>query len=186
MKRNPRRKNTEPSGGKSAATRRHIYETALRLFQKNGFEETTMRQVAKEAGVALGGAYYYFASKDEEVFLAREMAHPRQHSDETARIIDDEIRRIVTTSMHQAEVLLRENIEMLHKTSKVLLEREILDAEELDMIMRGEELPPSTREKRVPYGTAKNGANGVAPSDDAATDTAQDVSVKPEITPPTV
>ncbi|MBX3724009.1 MAG: TetR/AcrR family transcriptional regulator [Turneriella sp.] len=67
MKRNPRRKNTEPSGGKSAATRRHIYETALRLFQKNGFEETTMRQVAKEAGVALGGAYYYFASKDEVV-----------------------------------------------------------------------------------------------------------------------
>ena len=73
---------------------------------------------------------------------------------------------------------------MLHKTSKILLEREILDAEELDMIMRGEELPPSTREKRVPYGTAKNG-NGVAP-DDPATAAPHNGSEKPEITPPTV
>ena len=54
-------------GGKSAETRRQIYETALRLFQKKGFEETTMREIAKEAGVALGGAYYYFQSKDEVV-----------------------------------------------------------------------------------------------------------------------
>ncbi len=54
-------------GEKSAETRRHIYKTALGLFRKNGFEETTMRQVAAEAGVALGGAYYYFKSKDEVV-----------------------------------------------------------------------------------------------------------------------
>lgn len=45
-------------------TRRAIYETALELFRQKGFEQTTMRDVAGKAGVALGAAYYYFDSKD--------------------------------------------------------------------------------------------------------------------------
>jgi AcrR family transcriptional regulator len=46
------------------ATRTRILDAALRLFRKNGFELTNMRDVAKEAGVAVGAAYYYFPSKD--------------------------------------------------------------------------------------------------------------------------
>src|SRR5258706_13378855 len=49
---------------KSEATREKILEAALRLFRKRGFERTTMRDVAKAAGVAVGAAYYYFPSKD--------------------------------------------------------------------------------------------------------------------------
>lgn len=49
---------------KSDATRKKILEAALRLFRKRGLERTTMRDVAKAAGVALGAAYYYFPSKD--------------------------------------------------------------------------------------------------------------------------
>lgn len=45
-------------------TRRRIYEAALELFREKGFEQTTMRDIAAKAGVALGGAYYYFSSKD--------------------------------------------------------------------------------------------------------------------------
>jgi AcrR family transcriptional regulator len=45
-------------------TRRKIYEAALELFREQGFEQTTMRDIAAKAGVALGGAYYYFSSKD--------------------------------------------------------------------------------------------------------------------------
>jgi AcrR family transcriptional regulator len=45
-------------------TRRRIYEAALELFRAKGFEETTMRDIAAKAGVALGGAYYYFSTKD--------------------------------------------------------------------------------------------------------------------------
>src|SRR3974377_599493 len=45
-------------------TRRKIYEAAMEMFREKGFEETTMRDIAAKAGVALGGAYYYFASKD--------------------------------------------------------------------------------------------------------------------------
>jgi AcrR family transcriptional regulator len=50
-------------------TRRRIYEAALELFREKGFDETTMRDIAAKAGVALGGAYYYFSSK-EAIVLA--------------------------------------------------------------------------------------------------------------------
>ncbi|HWZ45191.1 MAG TPA: TetR family transcriptional regulator [Candidatus Saccharimonadales bacterium] len=50
-------------------TRRRIYESALELFREKGFEQTTMRDIASKTGVALGGAYYYFASK-EAIVLA--------------------------------------------------------------------------------------------------------------------
>src|SRR5579864_243328 len=45
-------------------TRRKIYEAAMELFREKGFEPTTMRDIAAKAGVALGGTYYYFSSKD--------------------------------------------------------------------------------------------------------------------------
>ncbi len=45
-------------------TRRKIYEAAMESFREKGFDETTMRDIAAKAGVALGGAYYYFSSKD--------------------------------------------------------------------------------------------------------------------------
>jgi AcrR family transcriptional regulator len=50
-------------------TRRKIYEAALKLFREKGFEQTTMRDIAAKADVALGAAYYYFASK-EAIVLA--------------------------------------------------------------------------------------------------------------------
>jgi AcrR family transcriptional regulator len=49
---------------KADATRRRIYEAALEMFREKGFEQTTMRDIARQAGVALGAAYYYFDSKD--------------------------------------------------------------------------------------------------------------------------
>jgi AcrR family transcriptional regulator len=49
---------------KSEKTREKILDVALARFRKEGFEGTTMRDVAKDAGVALGAAYYYFPSKD--------------------------------------------------------------------------------------------------------------------------
>ncbi|MFN7998346.1 MAG: TetR family transcriptional regulator [Bryobacteraceae bacterium] len=52
------------SGAKSAETRARILEAAMELFRRQGFEETTMREIAAEAEVATGAAYYYFESKD--------------------------------------------------------------------------------------------------------------------------
>src|SRR5579859_27893 len=54
---------------KADATRRRIYEAALEMFRDKGFEQTTMRDIARQSGVALGAAYYYFSSK-EAIVLA--------------------------------------------------------------------------------------------------------------------
>jgi len=57
-------------------TRRAIVAAALRLFRENGYEATTMRAIAKEAGVATGNAYYYYGSKEELIqeFYVRNQA----------------------------------------------------------------------------------------------------------------
>ncbi len=53
---------------KRETTRRHLVERALALFQERGVEATTMRDIAKAAGMSLGAAYYYFPSKEALVF----------------------------------------------------------------------------------------------------------------------
>ncbi|MGL3807584.1 TetR/AcrR family transcriptional regulator [Paeniglutamicibacter sp. R2-26] len=52
---------------KGAETRQLLLNTALRLFAEDGFSGTTMRAIARESGLSLGNAYYYFDSKDEIV-----------------------------------------------------------------------------------------------------------------------
>jgi AcrR family transcriptional regulator len=56
-----------PLTPKAAQTRATILATALQLFREDGYDRTTMRAVAKGAGVSLGSAYYYFASKEHLV-----------------------------------------------------------------------------------------------------------------------
>lgn len=83
-----------------------------------------------------------YGAKEEEIFLGREIQKHRDYSEKTAIEIDDEIRIIVNTAFDRAVKILSDNINLLHKLSAELLEREILDAEEIDRIIRGEELPP--------------------------------------------
>src|SRR5260370_3798633 len=52
------------TGGPGEPTRELILKTALKLFRRGGFEVTTMRDIAREAKVATGAAYYYFPSKE--------------------------------------------------------------------------------------------------------------------------
>lgn len=52
---------------KSEQTRQRVADVALKMFREIGFEKTTMRAIAQEAGVSVGNAYYYFASKDDLV-----------------------------------------------------------------------------------------------------------------------
>lgn len=52
---------------KAEQTRQTIVDSALRLFRGKGYDKTTMRSIASEAGVSLGSAYYYFASKEHLV-----------------------------------------------------------------------------------------------------------------------
>jgi AcrR family transcriptional regulator len=87
---------TTPRGEERKAL---IVETALRLFERDGYEKTTMRAIAKEAGVSVGNAYYYFASKDhliqafyDEVsdrHVEQALAAMRPHRDLASRLAAD-------------------------------------------------------------------------------------------------
>ncbi|MEI6091104.1 MAG: ATP-dependent zinc metalloprotease FtsH [bacterium] len=88
-----------------------------------------------------------FRHQQEDVFLGRDISQPKDHSEKTQEEIDDEVRTILLTAMKHAENLLTVNKDLLTRGAKVLLEREILDAEELDVIIRGEELPPISSQK---------------------------------------
>ncbi|HXG38507.1 MAG TPA: ATP-dependent zinc metalloprotease FtsH [Bacteroidota bacterium] len=88
-----------------------------------------------------------YGAKEEELFLGREITRSRNFSEQTAIAIDEEVKKIVTSAMKRAEKILRENLTTLHRLANALLEREILDSEEIDKIMRGEELPPVERRK---------------------------------------
>ena len=63
-----------PASKKAEETRSRILRAALDLFRSRGFDETTMREIASEASVALGAAYYYFASKEALVMAFYEQA----------------------------------------------------------------------------------------------------------------
>jgi AcrR family transcriptional regulator len=63
---------------RSTETREKLVDVALQLFRDEGFQATTMRRIADEAGVSLGNAYYYFAGKDElvhELYLVIQRDH---------------------------------------------------------------------------------------------------------------
>ena len=79
----------KPRRARGEQTRQLILETALRLFRERGYTETTMRAIAKEAGVAVGNAYYYFDSKEHLIqgFYDRNQA---AHRDAAEVVLADE------------------------------------------------------------------------------------------------
>ena len=70
----------------------------------------------------------------EEVFLGRDFGHTKEYSEETAAIIDEEVKRIVDQGYNRAKQILSENIDKLHKVASVLLEKEKIGADEFEAI----------------------------------------------------
>ena len=77
-----------------------------------------------------------FGKNEEHIFLGREFARHKDYSEDTAMLIDAEIRRIVTDCASKARQILEENLERLHALARALLERESLDGEEIARILR--------------------------------------------------
>jgi len=77
-----------------------------------------------------------FGKNEEHIFLGREFARHKDYSEDTAMLIDSEIRRIVTDCASKARQILEENLERLHALAHALLERESLDGEEIARILR--------------------------------------------------
>jgi len=82
-----------------------------------------------------------FGKKEEQIFLGRELAQHRDFSEETAREIDSEVRRLVNTGYEKAKSLILENRDAMVRIALALLEREVLDAGELKMLLEGKQLP---------------------------------------------
>jgi cell division protease FtsH len=123
----------------------------------NDIEKATniARKMVCEWGMSEKLGPLSYGAKEEEIFLGREIQKHRDYSEKTAVEIDEEIRGIISVAMERAEKILNDHINLLHKLAEELLEREILDADEIDKIIRGEELQPikkdgSEETKEVP------------------------------------
>ena len=78
----------------------------------------------------------------EEVFIGRDWGHARNYSEDTARIVDAEIKKLVETARENCHKLLQENINLLHALAKALLDRETITGDDIDLLVKGEPLPP--------------------------------------------
>ena len=97
---------------KSEATRARILECALQLFRKNGFDKTTMRDIADSAGLALGAAYYYFPSK-EAILLGYYALNQKEHE---SRVLE----KLSGTLREKLGVLMHEKLEAVKRERKLL------------------------------------------------------------------
>ncbi len=77
-----------------------------------------------------------YGKGEEQVFLGREISHPRDYSEETARKIDEEVTILIKNSYKRAKEILKENIDILHKLAELLLEKETVKGDELDDLIR--------------------------------------------------
>ena len=85
-----------------------------------------------------------------EVFLGRDLASRKDYSESTAKAIDREVHRIVDDAYQRARQLLDENRVRVAAVAEALLEREVLNSEEVEIVMRGEALPPVRTEEPAP------------------------------------
>jgi len=83
-----------------------------------------------------------FGKKEEQIFLGREIAQHRDYSEATAIQIDEEVKKMVSRGYATAKGILSENRETLIRIAKALIEREVLDASEIKMLVEGLDLPP--------------------------------------------
>jgi cell division protease FtsH len=75
----------------------------------------------------------------DQPFLGRDYGAEADYSEEIAREIDDEIRRVIEESHEQALAVLREHMEELHRISAILIERETIDRDQFERLLTGED-----------------------------------------------
>jgi cell division protease FtsH len=79
-----------------------------------------------------------FGKVEGEIFLGRDFGRTQDYSEETANLIDAEVRRIVTQMYDRAKKLIEENERVMHRLARTLLEKEVLDGEEVLQIIAEE------------------------------------------------
>jgi cell division protease FtsH len=87
---------------------------------------------------------------EQELFLGREIQHRREVSEQTAQLVDAEVKRVIDRAYERATAVISENLELLHAIAAALLDRETLTREDFLVLVRGEKLPPRTPVKATP------------------------------------
>ena len=85
-----------------------------------------------------------FSSTQSEVFLGRDFANTNQLSEQTASLIDSEVKALIHTAYERCEQILRDNMEILHRLAQFLLDNETMDNGQLEAIYKGEEPPAAS------------------------------------------
>ena len=111
----------------------------------NDIERATAiaRKMVTRLGMSdvLGTIAYGGSHGNDEVFLGRDFNNSKNYSEQTAALIDSEIKRIVSEGYELAEKLLRENMDKLHFIAEYLVKNETMDGEQFSRVMDGEVLP---------------------------------------------
>jgi cell division protease FtsH len=130
-------------GGRSAE---EIFLGHITTGAGNDIERATeiARNMVCEWGMSELGPLAY-GKKDEAIFLGREITQHRDYSEDTAIQIDKEVKRIVNGGYENAKRLLSNNRATLERIAQALLEREVIDANEVKMLMEGKTLPEKPR-----------------------------------------
>ena len=141
-----------PTEDKSFMSRTEMVETIISLLggrvaeqlilddistgASNDIERATKiaRSMVTKYGMSQRVGTITFGQNQEEVFLGRDIAQGREYSEETAGIIDEEVKSIIDFAYKKAEAILQEHIDKLHSVAGVLLEKEKIDGEEFDQI----------------------------------------------------
>ncbi len=100
------------------------------------------RKMVCEYGMSELGPLTY-GKKEQEVFLGRDIGQARDYSDDTAQQIDKAVRRLVDEGYNSAYKILDEHREVMHAMAAALLERETLDAAEIELLIQGKLLGPA-------------------------------------------
>ncbi|MEQ8164067.1 MAG: cell division protein FtsH, partial [Smithellaceae bacterium] len=108
----------------------------------NDIERATglARKMVCEWGMSEKMGPLSYGKKEEQIFLGREFATHKDYSEDTAKNIDAEIMSLVMRNYERAKKLLSDHIDILHKIANELLEKEVLNGEEIDALI-GDALP---------------------------------------------
>jgi cell division protease FtsH len=117
----------------------------------NDLERATdlARRMVTEWGMSEKLGPLTFGKKDEQIFLGREIAKHKDYSEKIAEEIDDEVRKLVVGAYGESKKLLTENYDLLDSFAKSLLEKETMDAAEIDALIEGHKTKTSEISEEV-------------------------------------
>ena len=121
------------------------------------------RMMVTEWGMSERLGMIAYGENSQEVFLGHSVTQSKNLSEETARQIDAEIRRIIDEAYARCKAILSENIDELHLLAKGLLEHETLSGDEIRLVIKGEPVVRSRPDEPTPAGRGSVPSSGRAP-----------------------